>query len=94
MTDAPLGELEVELAKTLATFPERIIAALTDYEPSIVTRYILDLCADFNRFYHDCSIANCEDENLRLSRIALTEATNRVLRTALSLICMQTPEKI
>ena len=94
MTDAPLGELEVELAKTLATFPERIIAALTDYEPSIVTRYILDLCAAFNRFYHDCSIANCEDENLRLSRIALTEATNRVLRTALSLICMQTPEKI
>ncbi|MBQ7386713.1 MAG: arginine--tRNA ligase [Clostridia bacterium] len=94
MTDAPLGELEVELAKTLATFPERINAALADYEPSIVTRYILDLCADFNRFYHDCSIANCEDAALRSSRIALTGATNRVLRTALSLICMQSPEKI
>ncbi len=94
MTDAPLGELEVELAKTLATFPERINAALADYEPSIVTRYILDLAADFNRFYHDCSIANCEDAALKSSRIALTRATNRVLRTALSLICMQSPEKI
>ena len=94
MTDAPLGELEVELAKTLSVFPERINAALADYEPSVVTRYILDLCASFNRFYHECSIANCEDAALRSSRIALTKATNQVLRTALHLICMQSPEKI
>ena len=94
MTDAPLSELEVELAKTLSVFPERINAALADYEPSVVTRYILDLCAAFNRFYHDCSIANCEDGELRESRIALTRATNQVLRTALQLICLQTPEKI
>ncbi len=94
MTDAPLGELEVELAKTLAVFPERVLSALSDYEPSVVTRYILDLCAAFNRFYHECSIANCEDEKLRASRIALTRAANQVLRTALSLICMTTPEKI
>ena len=94
MTDAPLGELEVELAKTLSVFPERINAALADYEPSVVTRYILDLCAAFNRFYHECSIANCEDAALRSSRIALTKATNQVLRTALHLICLQSPEKI
>ena len=94
MTSAELGEHEIELSKTLATFPERVIAAITDYEPSIVTRYVLELCAAFNRFYHDCSIAACEDADLRASRIALTRATNQVLRTALSLICMQTPEKI
>ncbi len=94
MTDAPLSELEFELAKTLSVFPERINQAIADYEPSVVTRYILDLCAAFNRFYHECSIANCEDEKLRSSRIALTRATNQVLRTALHLICMQSPEKI
>ena len=94
MTDATLGELEIDLAKTISIFPERINAALADSEPSIVTRYILDLCASFNRFYHDCSIANCDNESLKQSRIALTRATNQVLRTALGLICMQTPEKI
>ena len=94
MTDAPLSELEVDLAKTLSRFPEKINQAIEDYEPSNVTRYILDLCAAFNRFYHDCSIANCEDEDLKSSRIALTRATNQVLRTALHLICMQSPEKI
>ena len=94
MTDAPLSELEFELAKTLSVFPERVNAAISEYEPSVVTRYILDLCAAFNRFYHECSIANCEDEKLRASRIALTRATNQVLKTALHLICMQSPEKI
>ncbi len=94
MTRAALGELEVELAKTISVFPERVISAIEDYEPSVVTRYILDLCAAFNRFYHECSIANCEDAELKSSRIALTRATNQILRTALHLICMQTPEKI
>ena len=94
MTDAPLSSVEFELAKTLSVFPERINQAIADYEPSVVTRYILDLCAAFNRFYHKCSIANCENEDLKQSRIALTSATNQVLRTALHLICMQSPEKI
>ena len=94
MTDAPLTEVEFELAKTLSVFPERIKSALADYEPSVVTRYILDLAAAFNRFYHDCKIAACEDESLRSSRLALTAATRQVLKTALRLICLQTPEKI
>ena len=94
MTDAALSGLEIELAKTLSVFPERINAAIADYEPSVVTRYILDLCTAFNRFYHECSIVNCDDASLRESRIALTRATNQVLRTALHLICLQSPEKI
>ena len=94
MTDAPLSELEFELAKCLSVFPERVSAAITEYEPSVVTRYILDLAAAFNRFYHECSIAGCEDEALKSSRVALTRATKQVLGTALGLICMQSPDKI
>lgn len=94
MTEATLSEPEISLAKTLARFPEKINQAIADYEPSNVTRYILDLCAAFNHFYHECSIASCENEDLKSSRIALTRATNQVLKTALHLICMQSPEKI
>ncbi|MBQ8371477.1 MAG: arginine--tRNA ligase [Clostridia bacterium] len=94
ITDAPLSEVEFELAKCISVFPERVSAAIAEYEPSVVTRYILDLAAAFNRFYHECKIVGCEDAALRQSRIALTAATNRVLKTALHLICMQSPEKI
>ncbi len=94
VTDAPLTEVEFELAKTLSVFPERVKTALAEYEPSVITRYAIELCAAFNRFYHDCKIASCEDTDLRDSRLALTAATKQVLRTSLHLICMKSPEKI
>ena len=94
MTGALLGEPECELAKAIAAFPERVNLALSDYEPSVITRYILELAAAFNRFYHECKIANCEDTDLRNSRLALTAAAKRVLGTALHLICLDSPEKI
>ena len=89
-----LSEVEFELAKTLSVFPERVASAISDYEPSILTRYILDLAAAFNRFYHECKILSCEDEAVKSSRVALTRAANQVLKTALHLICMKSPEKI
>ena len=92
--DVTLGEEEIELAKTLSRFPERVSSAIEDYEPSNITRYILELCAAFNRFYHDCKIVNCDDAKLRAARLSLTAATKQVLGTALRLICMQSPEKI
>ena len=94
MTTATLGEHEVELAKTLAVFPEKVNAALAESEPSLVTRYILDLCASFNRFYHDIQILSCEDEALRTFRVKLTLAVKYVLGTAFDLICIGKNEKI
>ncbi len=85
---------ELALTKVLSLFPETVVHALEDYEPSHITRYILDLCAAFNRFYHNCSILTCEEEAIRQARIAMTDATHTVLGRALSLICLKTPEKI
>ena len=68
--------------------------AIRDYEPSVITRYILDLATAFNRFYHDCQIITCPTPEVRSSRIALTGAVHTVLGRALRLICMKTTEKI
>ncbi len=85
---------EKELIKVLGLFPERVLDALSSYEPSVITRYILELCTAFNRFYHECQILSAESEEIRCERIALTEATHTVLSRALHLICLKTPEKI
>ena len=87
-------EEEGELVKVLLRFPEKVKSAIDDYEPSTVTRYILDLCAAFNRFYHECPIMNCEDEDVKATRLCLVKAANGILKNALSLICVGTPEKI
>ena len=85
---------EFALCKTLALFPETFDAALSAYEPSLITRYALDLCAAFNRFYHNCKVLTAEDGITKAQRIALVECTNRVLASALELICVKHPEKI
>ena len=85
---------EAALCKVLSQFGEAVLSAVADYEPSDVTRYILDVCTAFNRFYHDCPILSADDETARKSRVALTQATNYVLGNALPLICLTTPEKI
>lgn len=85
---------ETALCKVLSQFGEAVLSAVADYEPSDVTRYILDVCTAFNRFYHDCPILSAADETTRKSRVALTQATNYVLGNALPLICLKTPEKI
>ena len=71
-----------------------MLAAIKDYEPSVITRFILDVAVAFNKFYHECSILNAEDNDVRGTRILLTEATRNVLGSAFSLICLKKTERI
>ncbi len=87
-------EEERELLKVISRFEETVLAAIEDYEPSVVTRYILDLAGAYNRFYHNCSILGAEDEEIRSSRVLLTRAANTVLGNAFGLICLAKTEKI
>ncbi len=94
MSGSELCEEEKELVKILALFPDSVSDAIAQYEPSLITRYILDLCAVFNRFYHNCQILSCADSGVREQRVKLTACTRQVLGKALELICMKKTEKI
>lgn len=85
---------EAELCRLLSSFGERVTAALNAYEPSVITRYIYEVAAAFNRFYHDCPVLSADDPEVRAFRVRLTAATKIVLGSAMRLICMKTPEKI
>ena len=85
---------EATLLKTMAQYEERVLAAIRDYEPSVITRFILDVAVAFNKFYHECRIANEQDEKVRQTRIKLTEAARSVLGSAFSLICLKKTERI
>ena len=85
---------EHDLLRVISIFPERVEAAIESYEPFYVTRYILDLAAAFNRFYHNCSILTESDPEVVATRVALTKATKSILGTAFELICMKKTEQI
>ena len=85
---------EAALLKIMAQYEERVLTAIRDYEPSVITRFILDLAVAFNKFYHECRIVNESDARVRQTRIKLTEATKHVLGSAFSLICLKKTERV
>lgn len=87
-------EEEAKVVETLSKFSESVRSAMNEYEPSCITRYIISLCTAFNGFYHNCKILSEEDEKKRNTRINITKAVNTVLKKALNLICIKTPERI
>ena len=85
---------EAELVKVLCQFEEKVRVAIRDYEPSVIARYILDIAAAFNKFYHSCQILSASEENVKQTRVMLTEATKYVLGAAFELICLKKTERI
>lgn len=85
---------EHELLRVISMFPERVEAAIESYEPFYITRYILDLAAAFNRFYHSCGILTEADPDVVSTRVALTAASKSILGTAFELICLKKTEQI
>lgn len=79
--------------KLLSQFPEIIQRAAYGYEPSTVSRYVLDLAQAFNRFYHNCRILG-EAPAVEQSRLALVAATATVLKRGLQLLGLKTPEQM
>ncbi|MGI6359267.1 MAG: arginine--tRNA ligase [Bacillota bacterium] len=79
--------------KLLSQFPEVIERAAQAYEPSTLSRYVLDLAQAFNRFYNSCRILG-EAPAIEQSRLALVAATATVLRRGLELLGMKAPEQM
>ncbi len=88
-----LSPEEKEMINTLARFPERVRQALEEYEPSVISRYLLDVCHAFNRFYHNCPILRASDEEKSV-RLAVCRAAKSVIGNGLWLIGMEKTEKI
>ncbi|MNI51939.1 Arginine--tRNA ligase [compost metagenome] len=85
---------EAQLAlKELYIFGEQIQQAMWKLEPSIISRYLVDVAQAFNRFYHECPIL-VEDAAVRNARLALVKSVQITLRNGLKLIGLESPEQI
>lgn len=82
-----------ELTKLIYAFPGVVEQAGEKYEPSIITRHIIDIAQCFNKFYHDEHII-VDDEVEKTSKIALVVATKRVIATGIGLLGMKAPERM
>lgn len=81
------------LAKLLYEFPEVAIEAGEKYEPSIVTRHIVDIAQAFNKFYHDEHIL-VDNEDEKVAKVAMVLAAKNTIKNGLELLCVKAPERM
>ncbi|MCP4265572.1 MAG: arginine--tRNA ligase [Candidatus Brocadiaceae bacterium] len=84
---------ELLLVKKLETFPLTIIRAARHCEPSILSKYLLDLCATFNRFYQHHRIL-IDDTELKKARILLVDSVRQVIKNGLKILGLKAPERM
>lgn len=81
------------LMSLIYEMPEVIVEAGEKYEPSIVTRHIVDISQAFNKFYHDEHIL-VDNEDEKIAKIALVLAAKTAIKNGLDLLGMKAPEKM
>lgn len=87
------GDSAYELARLIYAFPAVIVEAGDKYEPSIVTRHIVDVAQAFNRFYHDEHVL-VDNEEEKVAKVALVMAAKNTIKNGLALLGIKAPEKM
>jgi arginyl-tRNA synthetase len=85
---------ERALALVLLRFSEALEAAVADYRPNLITAYLWDLAKTYSGFFTNCPVLKAETESLRQSRLLLCDLTARVIQQGLSLLGIQTIERM
>lgn len=86
-----LTEKERELVNKLSQFPEIVLNAYRNLNPSLIANYSYELAQKFNEFYHSCKVIGDKNENFRLN---LVESFKYVLKNSLNLLGIETVEKM
>ena len=82
---------ELDIIRQLAKLTEEIQIAAKTYNPSRITRYVIDLATLFHKFYNSCRV-KCDDEKLMLARLTLCDAVRVVLKNILVMFKIDAPE--
>ena len=92
-SNALTEQIELDLIKKIADFPEIIFESYKTLEPHIISDYLYDLAGLFHQFYHNCRILQ-EKDPLRQSRLHLAEATRITLKNGLDILGIAAPERM
>ncbi len=82
---------ELELLRFLTQYPYFVEISAHDFAPNLLCNYLFELSQKYNLFYQKCKIIGGENEAFRLS---LTKAVGNVLKNGLTILGIETVEKM
>lgn len=88
-----LDEYSLEILKLIYNFEDTLIQVTEKNEPSILSRYLIDLAKAYSSFYNENKII-VDDKDVQNARVYLTYATGKVLKQGAELLGIEMPEKM
>jgi arginyl-tRNA synthetase len=91
---ADLTPLEASIMAECLMYPDSIARAVKEFKPNHIANYLYDLAQHFNTFYNDMSILQAPSSTIKRSRLLLSACVQTILADGLSLLGIETPEKM
>lgn len=85
---------EQELIQQFGQFPNVVAEAGKSMNPGVVANYLYDLVKTYNQFYHDHSVLNEPDEDIRNLRLNLSWQTGKIIKEGMWLLGAEVPERM
>lgn len=82
-----------DLINELIRYKDALIKAFEEREPSILTRYAMNVASKFSKFYKDNKVL-CEDEDIQKTRVAIVNATANILKESMQILGIPTMEEM
>ena len=87
-------EKEKSLIAKLLQFEEAVQSVAREGQPHIMCSYLFELAGQFSSFYEACPILVSEDEAVKQSRLKLAALTAKTIKQGLSLLGIETLERM
>jgi arginyl-tRNA synthetase len=87
-------ETEIDVLRLINEYHSVIESACERYSPHLVCAYVYDLAKRFSRMYQQCSVLHAETPELKLARAGLVCASGLVIQHGLSLLGIETVERM
>lgn len=90
-----LNDLDFQVIKKLHEYPQVIQDAGENKSPALVANYIYELVKEFNHFYQNApSIIKEENQEVKSFRVALCKSTGKTIKSGMSLLGVNVPDKM
>lgn len=88
------NDKETVLIQKIDDFRNTVADAARNFSPAVIANYAYDLAKEYNQFYHDYSILREEDADTRGRRLLISAVAARTLKSAMSLLGIEMPERM
>ena len=89
-----LKKEEIEILREIYKFPEIVQEAAEKFSPNLICNFVFNVAKKYNLFYDLYSIIKAENEKIRNFRLVLTKAVAQIIKNSLSLLGIQTPQRM